>query len=100
MELKSKKVVTKKSAEELFDYLSDLKNFESLMSENTSKFEVLDENSFVFALKGMPDIVLEIKESHRPDKIVLGSGSDKIPFSLTGDIESISEDSSSVQLFF
>ena len=60
MELKSKEVQVSKSAAELCDWLSDVRNFESLMPESISKFEVIGENAFVFALKGMPEIGLEI----------------------------------------
>ena len=50
MNLKSPKVSIKKSAQEVFDFLSDVKNFESLMPENISKFEMLDDDTFLFAL--------------------------------------------------
>lgn len=100
MELKSKKVTVQKSADELCDFLTDVKNFESLMPENISKFELIDDSSFVFALKGMPNIALELKEVQKPNKIILGAKSDKLPFTLTGDIEEVSADSSTVELSF
>ena len=61
MNLESPKVSIKKSAQEVFDFLSDVKNFESLMPENISKFEMLDDDTFLFALKGMPEIILKKK---------------------------------------
>lgn len=100
MKLNSKKVTTQKSAAELCDYLADVKNFETLMPENISKFEVIRENAFIFALKGMPEIVLEVKEVEKPNKIILGAISDKLPFSLTGDIEAVSENTSTIELHF
>ncbi|MBK5212924.1 MAG: SRPBCC family protein [Flavobacteriaceae bacterium] len=100
MKLNSKKVTTQKSADELCDFLTDVKNFESLMPENISKFEVIRENAFVFALKGMPEIALELKEVEKPNKVVLGAISDKIPFTLIGNIEEVSENTSSVELLF
>ena len=100
MNLNTKKVTVQKSASELCDYLSDVKNFEGLMPENISKFEVIRDNAFVFALKGMPEIALELKEVEKPNKIVLGAISDKLPFTLIGNIEEISEESSSVELLF
>ncbi len=100
MKLNSKKVTTQKSAAELCDFLTDVKNFETLMPENISKFEVLNEKAFVFALKGMPEIALEVKEVEKPNKVVLGAISDKIPFSLTGNIEEVSENLSTVELLF
>ena len=47
-----------KSAKEVFDFLTDLQNFEKLMPENIEKFEIINEDRFLFALKGMPEIVL------------------------------------------
>src|SRR5690554_2844397 len=84
MELKSKKVTVQKSAEELCEYLANVENFEALMPENTSKFELKDDNSFVFALKGMPDIALKLAEVQKPDKIVLSAVNKGFPFTLTG----------------
>lgn len=100
MELNSNKVIVQKSAADLCTYLSDVKNFEQLMPENISKFEVIREDAFVFALKGMPEIALEIKELNSPSTIVLGAISDKIPFTLTGNIEAIDEASSEAELQF
>lgn len=100
MEIKSKKVTVQKDAQSLCNFLSDVKNFELLMPENTSKFEVIREDAFVFALKGMPEIALEVKEVQAPNKVVLGAISDKIPFQLEGSIEAVSENTSEASLRF
>ena len=100
MNLESPRVPVEKSAQELFDLLSDVRNFEKLMPENIAKFEVIGEDSFVFGLKGMPEIKLIIKEKLAPNKIVLGAASDKLPFTLVADIASETENSCSVQLLF
>ncbi|HLV92967.1 MAG TPA: hypothetical protein VKX34_07585 [Aequorivita sp.] len=101
MNLSTNKVTVQKSAADLCDYLTDVKNFETLMPENISKFEVLtNRDGFIFALKGMPEIALEIKEVVKPNKIVLGAISDKLPFTLTGNIEEVSDSTSSVELLF
>src|SRR5690554_2669027 len=84
MELSSKKVTVQKSAEELCDYLANVENFKALMPENTSKFELKDDNSFVFALKGMPDIALKLAEVQKPNKVVLSAVNKGLPFTLTG----------------
>lgn len=100
MTLESPKVSVEKSAQDSFNFLSDVKNFETLMPENISKFEVLGEDKFLFALKGMPEIVLKKKEAVAPNKIVLGAAGGKIDFSLTGNITAIDDNSSEVQLIF
>jgi hypothetical protein len=100
MNLESPKVSIEKSATYLFDSLSDVKNFEKLMPESIAKFEVLGEDAFIFGLKGMPEIKLKMKEKVAPNKIVLGAASDKLPFTLTANIDSVSENTSAVQLFF
>ena len=84
MNLESPKVSIKKSAQEVFDFLSDVKNFESLMPENISKFEMLEDDKFLFALKGMPEIILKKKAAIAPNKIVLSADGGKLNFSLTG----------------
>lgn len=100
MNLESPKVNVDQSAQYLFDSLSDVKNFEKLMPDTIAKFEVIGDDSFIFGLKGMPEIKLKMKEKIAPNTIVLGAASDKLPFTLTAKIESISENKSEVQLFF
>ena len=100
MNLESQKVSVQKSAEYLFNELSQVKNFEKLMPDNIAKFEVIDENCFEFGLKGMPEIKLVKKEAVPNSKIVLGAASSKLPFTLTANLDVISADSTDVQLFF
>lgn len=100
MNLESPKVTVQKSAQDLFDQLTDVKNFEKLMPDNIAKFEVTGEDAFIFGLKGMPEIKLKMKDKVAPNKIVLGAASDKLPFTLTSNIDTVSDSESSVQLFF
>ena len=100
MNLESPKVTVEKSAQELFDLLSDVKNFEKLMPENIAKFEVIGDDAFIFGLKGMPEIKLKMKEKVAPTKIVLGAASDKLPFTLVANIDDVTENSSDVKLDF
>jgi ribosome-associated toxin RatA of RatAB toxin-antitoxin module len=100
MNLESPKVTVQKSAQDLFDLLTDVKNFEKLMPDNIAKFEVIGEDAFIFGLKGMPEIKLKMKDKVAPSKIVLGAASDKLPFTLTSNIDSVSDSESAVQLFF
>ncbi|MGL2986703.1 SRPBCC family protein [Flavobacterium sp. RSSA_27] len=100
MNLESPKVAVSKSAQELFDLLTDVRNFEKLMPDNIAKFEVIGDDAFIFGLKGMPEIKLKMKEKVAPNKVVLGAASDKLPFTLTASIDSISDASSEVKLDF
>ncbi|WP_299175507.1 SRPBCC family protein [uncultured Allomuricauda sp.] len=100
MHIETPKKNVAKSDKEVFDFLTDIKNFETLMPDNIDKFEVLDEKTFRFALKGMPEIVLRLKEQTPNSKVVLGAASDKLPFTLTGDITSLGENESEVALSF
>ncbi len=100
MNLESPKINVEKSPEAVFNFLADVKNFKALMPENISKFEVLSDDTFLFALKGMPEIILKKKEVVPPNKIVLGAAGGKIDFSLIGNIIQIDENSSEVQLQF
>ncbi len=99
MNLETKKSVINKSQKEFFEFLTNLHNFEKLMPENTTKFEV-DGDSFVFGLKGMPEIRLVVKEKQEFDKIVLGAASSKLNFSLTAVINEVTENTCEAQLLF
>lgn len=100
MNLESPKVSVPKSAEYLFNELSQVKNFEKLMPENIAKFEVLDENAFIFGLKGMPEIKLKMKDKTPNSKIVLGAASDKLPFTLTANLNENGAEATEIQLVF
>jgi carbon monoxide dehydrogenase subunit G len=100
MNLESPKVSVPKTPEDTFNFISDIKNFEALMPENISKFEVLGEDKFLFALKGMPEIVLKKKETIPPNKIVFGAAGGKIDFALTAVITEAESTNSDVQLQF
>lgn len=100
MNLESPKVSVDKSAQHLFDSLTDVKSFEKLMPDSIAKFEVIGDDAFLFGLKGMPEIKLKMKEKIAPNTVVLGAASDKLPFTLTAKIDSIADNKSDVQLFF
>jgi len=89
-----------RSAEETFNFLSKPAKFKALMPESIEKFEVLSDTRFLFALKGMPEIVLEQKETIPFTKIILGAASEKLPFTLTATIAPVTPTSSTVALSF
>ena len=100
MNLESPKVTVQNNAAYLFNALCDVNNFEKLMPDSIAKFEVTDADSFIFGLKGMPEIKLVIKEKTAPTKLVLGAASDKLPFTLTASIDVVTENSADVKLDF
>lgn len=100
MNLESPKVTVQNNTAYLFNALCDVNNFEKLMPDSIAKFEVTDTDSFIFGLKGMPEIKLRIKDKTPNSKIVLGAASDKLPFTLIANIEEISDSSAAIQLVF
>ena len=100
MYLESPKITLEKSAQEVYEFLAQLSNFESLMPENTDKFELINENRFLFSLKGMPEIVLEKKTQTPYSQLILGAASEKLPFSLKAELITLSEERTEVQLIF
>ena len=99
MNIEGNTITVKKSPKELFEFLSKLENYEQLMPEKTEKFEV-DGDSFIFGLKGMPEIRLIMKEKTEFSNITLGAASSKLPFTLSTDIKAISENESEAQIKF
>lgn len=99
MNIKGNTVTINKSAEEVFTFFTELKNFKEIMPENIQKFEV-DGDSFIFGLPGMPEIRLVLKEKTAFSNITLGAASSKLPFTLSADINEVSENSTTVELDF
>lgn len=99
MNLESSKIIVNKSSEEIYNFLIEVKNFEKLMPEGISKFDLISNSEFLFALKGMPEITL-VKKSETPfESVVLGSIG-KLEFSLKTSITSLDQTKSQIQLFF
>ena len=85
MNLNTPKIKLAQTTEQLYNFLTNFENFETIMPENTDKFEITDDG-FLFALKGMPTIKLKLDEKIPNSKIVLGSASEQFPFTLTTNI--------------
>ena len=84
----------------LFEKLCVIENFKLIMPENISKFEILDQSTLIFSLKGMPPIKLIFGEKHSPSLITLNSSESKINFSLSAHIKKIDENSCEFSLEF
>ena len=88
------------SDNQLFEKLITIENFQKIMPENISKFEIVDNETLIFSLKGMPAIKLIIGEKNSPSSIVLNSSESKIIFSLTAKIKKIDDNNCSFELEF
>lgn len=98
MNLQSNIVQTTKTPEELYQFLTQVANYQQLMPEDT-KFETRGDDQFLFGLKGMPEIKLGLQESTPHSEVVLGSRSDKFNFTLSCDITAL-DSGSQAQLKF
>ena len=99
MNIDGNTVLLEKTQEELFNFFSDLNNFEKIMPANINKFEV-DGDSFLFGLPGMPEIRLVLSEKTAFSNVTLGAASSKLPFTLAANIKKVEEDKSEVTLSF
>ena len=88
------------SDNKLFEKLVIVENFKKIMPENISKFEIIDSETLIFSLKGMPAIKLRIGEKKAPYSIILNSSESKIIFSLTAQIKKTGDNSCSFELEF
>ena len=100
MELKSLISNSNLSTKNLFDKLSVIENFETLMPESVSKFELIDSESFLFSIKGMPTFKLKVEEKIMSNKIILKSTESKITFYLVGHIKELDDKNSTFQIEF
>ena len=99
MNIEANAVLLEKTQEELFNFFSDLNNFEKIMPANINKFEV-DGDSFLFGLPGMPEIRLVLSEKTAFSNVTLGAASSKLPFTLAANIKKVEENKSEVTLSF
>ena len=99
MNIDGNTVLLEKTQEELFNFFSDLNNFEKIMPANINKFEV-DGDSFLFGLPGMPEIRLVLSEKTAFSNVTLGAASSKLPFTLAANIKKVEENKSEVTLSF
>ena len=99
MQIKSNPTSVNKSPEELYNFIDKLENFKHLLPPSVEKFEV-DGDSFVFGIKGMPEIRLITKEKSPFSKYVLTAASSKLDFSLSTFIKEIEDNKSEVEVVF
>ena len=100
MIIESPVVTVTKSNEEIISFLSDLRNFKQLMPENTTKFEVTGNDTFKFALQGMPEFELKIASITPNEEIILQSANDKTPFELKFKLHSKPDQDTKAQFVF
>jgi carbon monoxide dehydrogenase subunit G len=86
LHIESKTVSVNKSAEALFSMMNSFENFNKVMPEAVEKFES-DDNSFLFQMKGLPEVRLIADERVAPSLIKFKSASSKLDFTLSCHIE-------------
>lgn len=80
-EINSKTSSISKSASDLFNQLINFQSFGSMMPDSVQKFEA-DETSFLFQLKGIPEVRLVLDKKEEPTLIQFKSASSKLDFTL------------------
>ena len=92
---------TNSSAEKLFDFLSDMNNFEELMPENKIEKWNSESDFCEFTIKGMARIGLKIVNTQRPNLIEITSfGKVPFDFNLSIHINPINESSAELYMIF
>jgi len=86
MEFSSDKVQVNKSPEELFSLFENLENMKLFMPTSVERFEA-DADTFVFGLKGMPDVRLLVDEKQVPSMMKFKAASSKLDFTLACMVE-------------
>ncbi|MFV0248420.1 MAG: SRPBCC family protein [Tenacibaculum sp.] len=100
MNLKGQTVTVKRSAKYIYAFFTNPENYKQLMPKGTEKFEIEDQ-SFSFKLKSMPELKMLIKQKIEYSKVVLSSTADaRFVFSLTSNIKEESKNKTQVYLNF
>lgn len=96
--IEGKKVNINKPRAEVYSVLANPANFQKVMPSDVTKFEA-DENSFVFGLKGMPEIRMVFSEKVENEKLVLKAASSKLDVALNALFED-ADGNTQAQLIF
>ena len=91
-EINSKTVSISKSANDLYNQLIDFQSFGSMMLDSVQKFEA-DDSSFLFQMKGIPEVRLVLDSKVEPSLISFKSASSKLDFKLSCIINPIDDSS-------
>ena len=78
---RSPEVIVNRSAENLFNEISDLNNLKNIMPSSVKNFKSTT-TSCSFKIQGMPELGLKITEKKKFSKISLTAIDSQIPFSL------------------
>lgn len=100
MKFESRKVSFGKNQTELFDYLSQMENYEELMPEGADFSLHHKGEGFSFQLKGMPKVGLKLKEKKSPEYIIFESPSDNFNYEMTIFTQPIESNSSQAYIDF
>ena len=100
MHLESKRTTVPYPKSKTFQFLDDPANLEKLMPSDLDKFEIADENTVVFSLKGMPEITLRKKESVPDTQVIYGAPEGTFQFTLVAHVDEESDESSTVHWEF
>ncbi|MEQ8910606.1 MAG: SRPBCC family protein [Vicingaceae bacterium] len=83
--IETKKEVSSNSPQKLFDFLTDMNNFEALMPEGKVEKWNSEKDQCEFTIKGMARIGLKIVDTESPNRIQIESFG-KVPFPFTLEI--------------
>ena len=100
MHLESKKARVPHPRKTSFEYLDNPANLEKIMPADLDKFKVVNDDTVVFSLKGMPEITLRKKESIPPTQVIYGAPEGTFQFTLVAHVEAAEEDNSTVHWEF
>lgn len=92
---------SRSSAEQLFDFLSDMNNYELLMPDGKIEKWQSEKDRCEFTIKGMARIGMQIVESSRPQSIEIESfGKVPFPFKLNIHIHPTNDQSAELFMVF
>lgn len=100
MHLESNKSTVNHPKEEIFAFLNNPANMEQIMPPDLDTFKLVDKDTIVFSLKGMPEITLRKVESVPPTQVIYGAPEGSFQFTLVAHVDAIDEGTSSVHWEF
>tara|TARA_B100001250_G_C19654892_1_gene724388 strand:+ start:358 stop:756 length:399 start_codon:yes stop_codon:yes gene_type:complete len=84
----------------IYEFVIDIDNYETILGNEIRNFEKISENEFKIKIGSMPNICLELIENKANKSVKLISNDSNLNFEILISINSIDENSSSVSVKF
>lgn len=101
MNLESQKAVIHQNQQQLFEFLSDMNNYEQLMPDSTQHFSIHESGQgFMVKIGALPEVGMKLKTKQEHSQIIFESPTSNFDYNLTVNLNALGESKTEVGINF